>query len=549
MPEVTVVGAGIAGLTAAMRLAEQGFKVTLFEQEDFLGGKLGAHIDRRDDPPPYPHDYHEHSFHMYLNWYHNFWRIADEIGIRDRFKAQPEMNYLKRDQFVKDGRPPQLINVGAADSTLHNIFSGVESPADMLIYGYSLIDLLGSRPPPVGSPANTSVYDFLTSRPYMTDRAVALHGQTLAKAFANPTYLNAAQTYQRFIGYGFRQPSPMTWLLQGNTQQHLFQPLQEHLEKKLKVDIRKLHRLDRIDVEHGKIVNLEISRLKPVRQNDLAIPREHSSETAETLHWPVTGDVILAVPVNALSQLIDVKTFLWAPELGDVRRLPTQPMASLDVYFNKKLKNVPAGITLLLESPYNLTCIDYSQLWRDGGPTNVTFLNLVMSDFSIFAQYDDVRYAPLIKEYLFSELSHYLEFDYVWQGPGENKHDDIDRKRCYLQTNVNEQLFTNQVGTWPYRPEATCRIGNLFLAGDFCKTFIDVVTIEGAVVSGLIAAEALRQKANVGEPIEIIEPDSYPQATMAALKLMGAPYAYAAKAWTMLAGGFGSRVDQMFPNG
>jgi hypothetical protein len=110
-------------------------------------------------------------------------------------------------------------------------------------------------------------------------------------------------------------------------------------------------------------------------------------------------------------------------------------------------------------------------------------------------------------------------------------------------------LFTNQVGTWRYRPEATCAIDNLFLAGDFCKTFIDVVTIEGAVVSGLIAAEALRQKANVGEPIEIIEPDSYPQATMAALKLMGAPYAYAAKAWTMLAGGFGSRVDQMFPNG
>jgi hypothetical protein len=548
MPEVTVVGAGIAGLAAALRLAEQGFKVTLFEQEDFLGGKLGAHIDRRDDPPPYPNDYHEHSFHMYLNWYHNFWRIADEIGIRDQFKAQAEMNYLKRDQFAKAGQSPQLINVGAVDSTLHNIFSGVESPADMLIYGYSLIDLLGSRPPPAGSLANTSVYDFLTSRPYMTDGAVALHGQTLAKAFANPTYLNAAQTYQRFIGYGYRQPSPMTWLLQGNTQQHLFEPLQRHLEK-LNVDIRKLHRLDRIGIERGKILNLEISRLEPVQQNDLAIPRQHSSVEAERLHWPITGDVVLAVPVNALSQLVDVKMFRAVPSLRDVRRLPTQPMASLDVYFKRKLPNVPAGITLLLDSPYDLTCIDYSQLWRDGGPKDVTFFNLVMSDFSIFAQYDEVRYAPLIKEYLYSELRHYIEFDYVRQGPDDDKPDDIDRKRCYLQTNVNEPLFTNQVGTWRYRPEATCAIENLFLAGDFCKTFIDVVTIEGAVVSGLIAAEALRQKANVGTPIEIIEPDSYPQPMMAALTLMGAPYVYAAKAWTMLAGGVASRVDEMFPNG
>jgi uncharacterized protein with NAD-binding domain and iron-sulfur cluster len=179
----------------------------------------------------------------------------------------------------------------------------------------------------------------------------------------------------------------------------------------------------------------------------------------------------------------------------------------------------------------------------------VTFFNLVMSDFSIFAQYEEVRYAPLIKEYLYSELRHYIEFDYVPQGPDDDKPDDIDRKRCYLQTNVNEPLFTNQVGTWRYRPEATCAIENLFLAGDFCKTFTDVVTIEGAVVSGLIAAEALRQKANVGTPIEIIEPDSYPQPMMAALTLMSAPYVYAAKAWTMLASGVASRVDEMFPNG
>jgi hypothetical protein len=247
--------------------------------------------------------------------------------------------------------------------------------------------------------------------------------------------------------------------------------------------------------------------------------------------------------------LIDAKTYLYAPELGNVRKLPTQPMASLDIYFKKKLRNVPAGITLLLDSPYNLTFVDNSQLWHDGGPQNATFLNLVMSDFSIFANYTDARYAPLIKEYLYYELRQYIEFDYHWQGPGENKPDDIDRKRCYLQTNVGEQLFTNQVGTWDYRPGPTCAISNLFIAGDFCKTFIDVVTIEGAVMSGLTAAEALRQQANVGEPIEIMKPDVFPMTAMAALKLMGAPYAYAAKAWTMMADGFGSRVDEMFPNG
>src|SRR4051812_40980439 len=42
MPEVTIVGGGIAGLTSALRLLERGFEVTLIEQDPFLGGMLRA---------------------------------------------------------------------------------------------------------------------------------------------------------------------------------------------------------------------------------------------------------------------------------------------------------------------------------------------------------------------------------------------------------------------------------------------------------------------------------------------------------------------------
>ena len=68
MPQVTIIGAGIAGLAAALRLVERGFDVTLLEQDDFLGGKLGAHTHEGR----YSADFHEHSYHMYLNWYRNF---------------------------------------------------------------------------------------------------------------------------------------------------------------------------------------------------------------------------------------------------------------------------------------------------------------------------------------------------------------------------------------------------------------------------------------------------------------------------------------------
>src|SRR5262249_49435276 len=139
MPKVTIVGAGIAGLSAALRLLERGFDVTVLEQNEFLGGKLGAHkahqIGCADDGY-----IHEHCYHMYVNWYHNFWRIMGEIGAAESFDPQPAWTYLWKDQF---NRPRQVQNAGSPLYYWRNVFSGVLSPADMILYGYSLIDLIG----------------------------------------------------------------------------------------------------------------------------------------------------------------------------------------------------------------------------------------------------------------------------------------------------------------------------------------------------------------------------------------------------------------------
>lgn len=544
MPQVTIVGAGIAGLAAALRLVERGFDVTVLEQDDFLGGKLGAHTHEGR----YSADYHEHSYHMYLNWYRNFWQIVEDVGIHHHFMPETGLAHLWPG---RGNKPATLVNVGSASSFWQNVFCGLEPPLELFLYAYSLVDLLGTPLRDRHRSDQSSVFEFTNSRPYGGSRSMFLHSETLSMAFSCPTYLASLNSYRNFLSYGFRHPEPMMWLLKGNTQQCLFDPLEKHMQGVVRhnraraagLRIRKLNRVEKIHLKGDIITGLDVAELTD--SPTIAESRHLRQFRKNSRTEPVTGDVILAVPPKALSRLVDLDILEVAPSIGDVSKLRSEPMATFNVYFKRKLPNIPKEITILLDSKYKLSFLDQSQRWQQTPPPTATFLNVMASDFAILARYSEGGDYATIKEALCHELSRYLEFDY----DPVSKNDDIDRDRSHVQTNVGEELFTNDVGTWQFRPETTCGIRNLFIAGDYCRTFIDVVTIEGAVVSGLMAAEAVRRRAAIGEPINIRKPDTYPDAALIALKMLGAPYAYAARAVSMALDVVQAGYREVFPNG
>src|SRR5260370_41087735 len=119
---------------------------------------------------------------------------------------------------------------------------------------------------------------------------------------------------------------------------------------------------------------------------------------------------------------------------------------------------------------------DNSQAWTDM-TTERTVLKVIASTADPLVGYDD---KDIIKA-LLDELSHYIEY----------KREDLFDCRTHLQTNVGEELFVNQVGSWNWRPQATCCIPNLYIAGDYCQTVIDVVTIEAAAVRDRWMCESL----------------------------------------------------------
>ena len=109
--------------------------------------------------------------------------------------------------------------------------------------------------------------------------------------------------------------------------------------------------------------------------------------------------------------------------------------------------------------------------------------------------------------------------------------DEIDKELLQIDRNVGRELFINEIGSWKWRPHTRTKIKNLFLAGDYCKNAIDVVCLEGAVVSGLEAAECARVYCGQGSPIKIEKPKRYPY-SMFGLEFMLAPYAAGAWAWS-----------------
>lgn len=69
------------------------------------------------------------------------------------------------------------------------------------------------------------------------------------------------------------------------------------------------------------------------------------------------------------------------------------------------------------------------------------------------------------------------------------------------------------------------------------------------VVSGLLAAEALRGKHGIGAPIDIVRPDSYPAILPAALAAALGPAALVAKAVSVTDSMMRAEFSRVFPNG
>ena len=122
-----VIGGGLAGIAAAVVLAERGVKVTLIERETFLGGRAGAWEDRLADGTPFQM---ERGFHAFFRQYYNLRALLRRVdptlsflapmqdypllgpnGARESFKDLPRTTPLNIIELVRRSPAITLVDL------------------------------------------------------------------------------------------------------------------------------------------------------------------------------------------------------------------------------------------------------------------------------------------------------------------------------------------------------------------------------------------------------------------------------------------------------
>jgi isorenieratene synthase len=287
--EVLVAGGGLAGVAAALVLAERGAKVTLLEPAAQLGGRVSAWEDRLQDGRRFAM---ERGFHAFFRQYYNLRALLRRID-PELARLTPVTDYplLGPDGLVESF-------AGLPKVPILNLISLIRRSSTMSLRDALRVDnTLGQAMMAYDPEATYAKYDHLSAREFLDrlgfpPRARQMLFDVFAHSFFNPEeQFSAAELLMMFHFYFIGNPEGIVFdVLDGPFSTRLWQPMQAHLEA-LGVSIR---------------LGEGLSRLR----RDAATDRWRSATSTGTI---VESDaVVLAPHVPGLRQIVEA-----SPELGD----------------------------------------------------------------------------------------------------------------------------------------------------------------------------------------------------------------------------------------
>jgi predicted NAD/FAD-binding protein len=562
---VAVIGGGISGITAAVKLYQQGFDVTIFEKGTSLGGNLSSNsIDNKNTPRDvYPH--------IFGDWYKEFWYLLEEdFGIKRgewfvrRDKIRMAMIPADTSGLTVTGFDKVEFAILATPTSLANLtddlFSNILSQRDMFLFGYSFLDLISVprlRTSKVLSELDVTGY--LYSRPFVDNEIADLHDDILKLIWSMPTNQTSASAYQALMRHTqtFPNETPFAWqmnrpagMLMDEITKQLKGQKGERITVKLKTQVNEL-----ILDQNDKYVELRIGDAKEK-------PFRFRYAVVATPPLDAVGLVLTKAPSK--KSLVERQPSLACLREAEFGRIPViylsfhkdflaQHQSDLSALPNEltAFRSRPAQVTGSSDAKardntvdYDISMLNLTGLWTvdplnpnvaaskmgpDVGPVLVIAASHSTAIEARGPDEDEGNKGEGQGFAMLKKLQGYLPFfdpgDY-WE---DNSKRCVNWERTRVITNSDYKLFLNDVDSDKWRPRAQIQnVKNVFFAGDYCHTDVDMATVEAAVQSGVLAAQALQAAAGVGHPIELQPHDIYTSNALLLGKLTLLPAAFVA---------------------
>ena len=468
-----VIGGGLAGLAAGVALADSGWRVRLFEQRPFLGGRATSYV--------LPDGEHvDNCQHVTLGCCTNLEDFYRRIGSAGKIKFFDRLLFLD-----PQGRRGEM-KAGALPAPFHFTGSFASfSPLtllDKLSIARAMLHIIqhAGNPPELCEAGGISMLEWLRRRGQTQGAIHRFWRVVLVSALDEELDRTDARFgvdvfWKAFLSNstGYRMGVPAVPL------SNLYDGCKTEIERRggevvLRSPVRGL--------------KLESGQLAGVRFDD---NREESADA-----------YVFAIPHTALAELLPESLKQADPSLAHLDKIKTSPITGVHFWFDRPAMDDPF-VTLLDTTTqwiFNKTVLYTDSSSNSDGVGNSTttpqYLQLVIS-----ASYDLLeKPRQEIIDLCLAEVRHALP---------------KTRDAQLLKATVIKEAaatFSPDPGVDRWRPPQVTKIPGLYLAGDWTQTGWPA-TMEGAVRSGYLAAEALLRASGTPRPILQLDlaPDGFIQ--------------------------------------
>jgi uncharacterized protein with NAD-binding domain and iron-sulfur cluster len=470
-----VIGGGLAGLAAAAGLARNGFRVTVLESRNRLGGRAGSFTD------PATGQMVDACQHVSMGCCTNLAHFLRTVGVEHLLAPQPKLYFVtpdRRKSVFKADPWPAPFHLGRALAGAHYL-----TPGDKLRVAYGLAAMLRQAPD-----ADPPLLPWLEAHRQNRRTIERFWGVVLVSAL-NETVDRVGLRYARKVfrdgfvrhrdGFVVHVPTVPLGRLYGDE-------LRAWLAAR-GVEVRENAGAKRLVVDEGPTPRPPL----PLGEGEVAFspsPKGGGGRGVGSVRAVELRDgsalsadwYVLAVPFDRVADVLPPELVEREPYFGNVRNLTPSPITSVHLWFDRPVMALPHAVL-----------IDSLGQWAfDRGEVapGEFYLQVVVSaarDLKGLGR-DEVQRRVL------EELGRLFP--------------PVARARLLRAKVVTEHAatFSAVPGVDRWRPVQASPVPNLALAGDWTATGWPA-TMEGAVRSGYLAAEAILARAGV--PAKLVQSD------------------------------------------